>query len=202
MKNLVRKFASDQKGVTAIEFAMVAPPFFMILFGILELAFILIINSSLNMSVASFSRNMRTGQMQAAGLSAGTSGAQISLADAKTLICSQLYVVSGAACAAQLQLDIRPLTSFGNTATSNPISGTTFNSSTLCYYSGNAGDIVEIRAYYLYSISTPFLLNGLAMITNYVTSSGSASGNYFPIADAEIYKSELFSGQTNSGAGC
>jgi len=203
LRGLVRELRADQGGATAVEFALIAVPFFAILFGILELALIFILNVSLGVATTAFATQLRTGQVQAAGLSAASSsGVQMDLADAKTAICNNLSLVPLATCQQQLQLDVRPITAFSNSASTNPVNGNTFNNSSLCFYSGNSGSIVEIRAYYLYSIVDPMLLAGFSTVTNYVSSSGSSSGSFYPITNVQVFKSEPYPGETNTGAGC
>jgi Flp pilus assembly protein TadG len=200
---VVGDFCAAKDGATVVEFALVVTPFVTILLGLLELALIFIVNISLGLATESFATQLRTGQFQAPGLSAtSSSGAQIDLADATTLLCNQIPIVSLSTCKQQLQLDVRPLTTFGQTASSTPISGGTFNSSNLCFYSGLAGGVVEIRAYYLYSIIDPLLLAAFSSIGTYVNSSGSSSGYFYPITTTQVFKSENYSSGVNTGAGC
>jgi Flp pilus assembly protein TadG len=203
LRDRIGQFRASLTGASAIEFALVAAPFLAILLGILELAIIFIVNTGLNVALATLATQIRTGQVQAPGVAAtSSSGVQLDLADAKTRLCNQISIVSLSSCLQQLQLDVRPLSSFQLTTSASPISGSTFNSSSLCYYSGNAGGIVEMRAYYLYPLIDPLLLATFAGITTYVSSGGSSSGYYYPIQTTQVFKSENYSGQTNSGAGC
>jgi Flp pilus assembly protein TadG len=197
-------FSADQAGASAVEFALVAAPFLVILFGILELALIFIVNVSLSLATANFATQLRTGQLQAPGLSVTTSASpQIDLADAKILLCNQMPIVAQATCAQQMQIDVRPLTSFAQTSAAAPISGNTFNSANLCYYSGDAGNVVEIRTWFLYSIIDPLLLAAFSSVQNYLTSGSiTVSGNFFPVTTTEIFKSENYTTASNTGAGC
>jgi Flp pilus assembly protein TadG len=196
-------FGADQRGATVVEFALVVAPFLMILFGLLELALIFIVNVSLGLATETFAGQLRTGQKQAAGLSAtSSSGLQIDLADAKTQLCSSMLLLPLATCIQQLQIDVRPLTSFQQTASGAPISGSTFDSSNLCFYSGNAGSIVEVRAYYLYPIVDPLLLAAFSPVNTYTSSGGSASGYFYPITTTQVFKTENYGSQANTGAGC
>lgn len=197
-------FHADQTAASVVEFALVAAPFLAILFGILELAFIFIVNVSLSIAMAGFATQLRTGQLQAPGLSATAStGSQIDLAGAKTLLCNQMLILQLATCTQRLQIDVRPLTSFAQTASTAPVSGSTFNSANLCYYSGNSGNVVEIRAWYLYAISDPLLLAVFSSVKTYIVSAGETlSGYFYPITTTEVFKSENYSGGTNTGAGC
>ena len=196
-------FGPDQSGATMVEFALVVAPFVVILFGLLELALLFIINVSLSLATESFAGQLRTGQLQAPGVSASSSsGVQIDLADAKTLLCNGMLLLPLATCIQQVQIDVRPLTTFQQTVSTTPVSGSTFSSANLCFYSGNAGSIVEVRAYYLYPIVDPLLLTAFSPIKTYTSSSGSASGYFYPITTTQVFKAENYSSGSNTGAGC
>jgi len=63
----IRRYLKNREGTAAIEFAILAIPFFMLLFAILELAIVFFINSTLTHSVSEASRQIRTGNFQACG---------------------------------------------------------------------------------------------------------------------------------------
>jgi Flp pilus assembly protein TadG len=58
------RFARDEDGTTAIEFAMVIGPFLFLLFGIISVGFYFFVTFSLEHAVESASRVIRTGQAQ------------------------------------------------------------------------------------------------------------------------------------------
>lgn len=66
-ERLVAKFNKNEDGATAIEFAFVAIPFFALLFGIIELALVFFISSSLNHATSEAGRIIRVGNFQACG---------------------------------------------------------------------------------------------------------------------------------------
>ena len=199
----VAGFVADRRGASAVEFALVVGPFVVILFGLLELALIFIVNISLGLATETFAGQLRTGQKQAPGLAASSSsGVQIDLADAKTQLCNSMLLLPLATCIQQLQIDVRPLTTFQTTASTTPVSGSTFSTSNLCFYSGNAGSIVEVRAYYLYPIVDPLLLAAFSPVSTYTSSGGSVSGSFYPITTTQVFKAENYSSGTNTGAGC
>jgi Flp pilus assembly protein TadG len=198
-----RRFAGDRGGAAAIEFAVVVLPFLILLFGVLELALVFIINISLSNATAYEARQFRVGNLEATGItSTSSSGIQIDLADMKTKICNQIIIIPTATCVNQLQIDVRVLTAFNGTNSENPVSGSTFNTSGLCYYSGGPGDIVEMRVYYLWPLINPLLLTSLGKITSISGASTSSSGNWVLIYDTEVMKTESVPGLTNPGTGC
>lgn len=66
-RNLLARWRSDSRGVTAIEFGMVAMPFMMLLFGIIGVGLYFFTTFTLENAVEQASRLLRTGQAQAAG---------------------------------------------------------------------------------------------------------------------------------------
>lgn len=63
MPRIVRRFKKDDDGATAIEFAMLAGPFFVLLFGIIESSLIFFAGQMLESSVDNVGRKIRTGQL-------------------------------------------------------------------------------------------------------------------------------------------
>ncbi|WP_298960553.1 TadE/TadG family type IV pilus assembly protein [uncultured Roseibium sp.] len=73
MPRFRRRFFSirkDESGATAIEFSLVAIPFFLLLFGIVEVGLIHMVNRMLDNAVIEASRMIRTGQAQTSGFGA------------------------------------------------------------------------------------------------------------------------------------
>ncbi len=66
---LMRRWRRDEKGVTAIEFGMVATPFFMLLFGIIGVGLYFFTTFTIENAVEQASRLLRTGQAQTANMS-------------------------------------------------------------------------------------------------------------------------------------
>ena len=60
---IVRRFGSDREGTTAVEFAMLAFPFFLLLFGIIECSLLFFAGQMLESSVDDVGRKIRTGQL-------------------------------------------------------------------------------------------------------------------------------------------
>lgn len=65
-----KHYTKNRDGATAIEFALLAIPFFMLLFAILELAVIFFISSTLSHAVSESGRQIRTGNFQNCGQAA------------------------------------------------------------------------------------------------------------------------------------
>jgi len=65
--NRSKRFTKNHDGATAIEFALVALPFFALLFAIIELAIVFFVNSALNNATSEAGRLIRVGQFQNCG---------------------------------------------------------------------------------------------------------------------------------------
>jgi len=66
-----RGIGRDESGVTAIEFAMLAPVFFLVFFSMFETGLIMFTEYVLQSSTQEAARLVRTGQAQGGGMSAG-----------------------------------------------------------------------------------------------------------------------------------
>jgi len=64
-KNLWKRYKRDKEGATAIEFAILALPFFTLLFAIFELAVVFFMGSTLTHAMNESARDVRTGEFQA-----------------------------------------------------------------------------------------------------------------------------------------
>ena len=100
----IRRYLKNREGTAAIEFAILAIPFFMLLFAILELAIVFFINSTLTHSVSEASRQIRTGNFQACG----------SKDKFKELVCANMQGLGN--CEKRLRIDVVTDNSF-NTIT-------------------------------------------------------------------------------------
>lgn len=187
----LHRFAGDRKGATAVEFAIVALPFLMMIFATFELAIVFLISLSLDNATANAARQIRTGSVQASGGGASSTAA----GNFKTVICNSMGWLQSQ-CQTNLSVDVRTLPQFQNPSAPNPLvtSGgtTTFNASSLCFYSGNAGDIVLIRSFFQWPLLTPFLNAGLQRLSN-----GSAV-----ITSTATFRNEPFGGTAQTGATC
>jgi len=76
-RRILRKFAGDHAGVTAIEFALIALPFFTIVFAIIELGLAFLVNRMVDNAVIEASRMIRTGQAANASFDADKFSQQI-----------------------------------------------------------------------------------------------------------------------------
>ena len=67
LQRKLAEWANENRGQTAVEFALIAAPFFFIIFGLMEICLIFIMSTVLEHAVSDSSREIRTGQAQEAG---------------------------------------------------------------------------------------------------------------------------------------
>ncbi len=67
LNSLLNRFRKSDDGAAAAEFAIVATPFFALMFGIIEVSLIYFGNVSLENGMMEAARQVRTGQLQIAG---------------------------------------------------------------------------------------------------------------------------------------
>ena len=162
LRTLARRAGRDEAGATAVEFGLVATPFFMLLFGIISVGFYFFTTFSLENAVEDAARLIRTGQVQSSGMTAN---------DFKTQVCGKLP--SYVDCANKVRVNVQNFTSFGSITTSSCLDGggnLIANAST-SYSTGSASNVVLVTACYEWALAgqIPFLkigkmANGSALI--------------------------------------
>jgi len=203
MSGALRGFARQRAGATALEFALIATPLIFMIFTIIELALILVMSISLEDAASNMARKIRVGTYVAPGDSVVSStGSQLDLADFKSDLCGYIYLVPASLCQSQVQVDIRPFTSFSGVTLPSPISGGTFSNSGLCYYSGTEGSIVLMRVYYLWPVIAPFWLGGLDSVQTYSSGGSSTNGQWAAITANEVFVNEPVGTIVNTSNSC
>jgi Flp pilus assembly protein TadG len=146
-KTAARMRADGQKASAALEFALIAPVFFLLLLGIIENGVIFFAGSTLQYATDNAARYIRTGQAQAAS----TTQAQL-----RTRICNDIAPLLS--CNSNLQVDVEAYTGYSTAsfAAATDASGnlkTTLNN----YQPGTACNVVLVRSFYTWNIITPVL---------------------------------------------
>ncbi|MGV8995705.1 MAG: TadE/TadG family type IV pilus assembly protein [Parvibaculaceae bacterium] len=146
MMRVKRRFVADTKGSVAVEFALTAIPFFTLLFAIMEAGIIFFATATLDQSVNDAGRLIRTGQAQTAAMTK---------AQLTTTICNNVVLLTS--CTSNLKLDVRVFTNFSSVSFPSLLDSTgAVKDSSLAFSLGAAGDIVLVRAMYVWSIMSPF----------------------------------------------
>jgi Flp pilus assembly protein TadG len=144
-----RLFKTANGGAAAIEFALVAIPFFFLLIVLFELALIFLLSTTLQSAIVTASRSIRTGAIQSS--STPTTQAQF-----VTKVCNAMGWLQ-TSCVSQLQIDVRPENSFTSIVAPNPMANGTFDPTVLTFNPGIAGQVVLVRAFYQWPLISPGL---------------------------------------------
>lgn len=141
------RFAESEDGVSAVEFALVATPFFLLLFGIIEIGLLFFSHQVLDHGVGQSARLIRTGQAQMGGFDEAAFRADI---------CAQIQVLFSCD-GNDLKIDVRTYDSFDDVDLSNPVDDGTkqIDDSDFGYDPGVGGDIVVVRVMYAWPVITP-----------------------------------------------
>ncbi|MEP0707583.1 TadE/TadG family type IV pilus assembly protein [Parvibaculum sp.] len=143
-RRTLRGFRRSQSGATAIEFGLLALPFFALLFALIETSVIYFSNANLDSVVADAGRLIRTGQVQSGGMTE---------AQFKSYVCDRLALVSD--CSGEVYVDVRKFSSFGSATPPPLVDGDGNVIETTVFQPGSAGDIVLVRVYYSWGIISP-----------------------------------------------
>ncbi|HEX4160274.1 MAG TPA: TadE/TadG family type IV pilus assembly protein [Rhizomicrobium sp.] len=180
-RRAARLRATSSSGSAAIEFAIVAPVLALFLFGIIETGVIYYANSALTNAADDTARLVRTGQVQSQNLTKSQYIAQI---------CSEMTgMISAMTCNSNLQVDMESFNSFTNANYTNVInSDGSLNVGAMQFTTGNACDTVLVRAFYPWSIMTPFMKSLMQNMPN----------GKFLITSASAFRNEPYT----AGASC
>ncbi|MEQ8403670.1 MAG: pilus assembly protein [Oceanicaulis sp.] len=166
-----RRFLRDREGAAAVEFALVATPFFLLLFGILEVALIFFATAIIEDAVSEAARDIRTGVLQTAGQTE---------ADFRATICARIDTIADCG---RLRLDVRTFDGFTGANMGAPMNGDgDLDDGDFTFEPGEAGDVVVVRVFYDWQLLGPGFLNGLSNM----------SGNRRLITAATAFRNEPF----------
>jgi Flp pilus assembly protein TadG len=144
------RWCADERGFTAVEFGMVAMPFFMLLFGILTVGLFFFTTFTLENAVEETARLIRTGQAQQSGMTAE---------QFKQQVCSRLPVYVD--CGGKVRIQVQTFAGFGNivTPTCVDIGGKLVDPASTTYNTGGADAIVLATVCYEWELAgkLPFL---------------------------------------------
>lgn len=181
MKQLLRQFLNryktDNKGATALEFGLLAAPFLMILFAIVELAVVFFLNSTLTHAMHESARDVRTGEFQAS-----CGGA----AEFKSAVCDKLAIGS----CSNLRIDVvtspsgrfQPGLLPPAPTTADPSDPGNPNRLPDSYVQTAARSVVVVRAEYYHKLAFPGVMTRLS----------NQPGNYRLLSTSTAFRNEPF----------
>ena len=164
------RLARDRAGATAVEFALVAAPFFALLVACLQTALIFYASQVLETGVSDAARLIKTGQAQSGGLGADSF---------KQAVCDEIFGLFD--CMAGLKVDVRTVSDFTSAQMDKPVVDGELKDD-FTFDPGVGGDIVLVRAFYEWPIVIPMLGVSIADLSN---------GNYL-LSAATTFRNEPF----------
>jgi Flp pilus assembly protein TadG len=152
---LLRAFTKDRKGSAAIEFAILALPFFVVIFAIAEIAVMYFVDSGLDAALHKTVRQVRVGVAKSGSWDSNKF---------KDVLCSELSYSFG--CATKIKVRATVITDMSSVSRISGINGGTLNV-TEDFSLGDSGNYVLVQAFLpwdptfkLYAISSDRLSDG------------------------------------------
>jgi Flp pilus assembly protein TadG len=181
----VRRLKKSDDGVAAIEFALLAVPFFLLLFAIIESCVAYAAEQVLDNAVDTIGRQLRTGQ-----ITVGNGPTDLSKSEFREAFCQEIRVMLS--CDEKLYLDVRTYPDFGAFPPSIPrVNNQRFgdlNTHGFDIAPGGSGSINMVRAYYRWQIITDLVR---PHITNIRPADGSMPTDYL-IVGTSAFRNEAY----------
>jgi Flp pilus assembly protein TadG len=138
--NILRRFRRSRGGSAAVEFALVAPVFFALLFAILETAIMFLAGQVLQTITQESARMILTGQAQTASYTP---------AQFQTYVCSQIPALFSCG---NIYVDVESYSTFTGVTIASQIDGSKNFINNMQYNPGGPGDIVVVRVFYAWQL--------------------------------------------------
>lgn len=169
-RELFRRFGRNQRGLAAVEFALVAPVFCALLFAILETGILFFADQYLETLTQDGARVIMTGQAQ---------NGNYTQAQFKTYVCNQISALFNCN---NVYVNVQSFTSFETLTATCPITNGTFDTSGLQYNPGGPGSVVIVQLFYKW----PQIVTGLGYnVTN-------LTGNYRLLCTTAAFRNEPY----------
>jgi Flp pilus assembly protein TadG len=150
VNNALRRFRRNRRGSAAVEFALVAPVFFALLFAIIETAIVFFAGQVLETVTQDSARIVQTGQAQAAAYDAANFK--------KLVVCTRPLANLLFDCMGGVSVDVQSYPAgFNSVVITDPIDAAKNFTNNMQYNPGTAGEIVVVRAFYQW----PLFVTGL-----------------------------------------
>lgn len=154
---LVRRFVRDKDGATAVEFTLLALPFALLVFAILESCIAFAGQQVMANATDTVARQIRTGQLRPA---------QATESEIKNRLCESMGVLAVGDCKSNLIIDLREYTTFADAAkqrikfANNDIDTTGFN-----VKPGKSMSKNMMRVFYKWPVMTDFLAKSMSNLS-------------------------------------
>lgn len=167
---LLRNFIRNRKGSTAIEFAILALPFLVVIFAIIEIAIMYFVDSGLDAALHKAVRQVRVGTAESESWD---------ITKFKSVVCSDLsYSFS---CSDDLKVSAVVISDMSSVTHASGVSGGVL-SVTENFDIGDSGDYILIQVFLPWS----------PVLKLYSFSSGRLSDGSYVLGSAELFKNEPF----------
>lgn len=166
------RFAEDRRGAAAVEFALIAAPFFFLIFGLLEVCLIFIMNTVIENAVSDAARPLRTGEAQQMGMT------DIQF---RQSVCSKFFDILD--CDARLSIDVRTVQNFASTPGGAVLDADgNLDNEDFRFEPGGPNEIVAVRVFYEWDLITPYLSQPLVNM----------AGNKHLLQSNAVFRNEPF----------
>jgi Flp pilus assembly protein TadG len=160
---LLSRYRREVRGAVALEFALLLLPFLMLIFAILEIALLFLMSASLDTSMETAARQIRTGAFESKYSNASDA---IRRTEFENLVCSQVtWLVND--CRTKLTIDIRTLTDWTSSGYQDgpyDPDEDEFDETKTSVAKTEPEKIVLVRAWYRWPLLTPFLSQSVSRL--------------------------------------
>ncbi|HKQ46159.1 MAG TPA: TadE/TadG family type IV pilus assembly protein [Rhizomicrobium sp.] len=191
----IRRRADADKGSAAVEFAMVAPIFLLIMMGTIEVGVMFFAQSALQNAVGNAARLVRTGQAACFTKDSGGVCQTMTADEFRAKVCDDVSTLlkscgKDSSGNSDLQFDVKTYTSgFGGMSNSSPLDPAGNLPNMTAFDTGDACDVVLVRAFYRWPVFTP----GLSFLM------ANMAGNKHLLSSAAAFRNEPY---TTTTGGC
>ncbi|WP_440957842.1 TadE/TadG family type IV pilus assembly protein [Oceanicaulis sp. LC35] len=171
IRKLSGRFIRAREGAAAVEFALIAAPFFLLIFATLEVALFFLGSTIIENGVNEAARAIRTGQLQQSNQT---------IEDFRGSICERISAVADCS---RIQLDVRTFDSFAQSSMTNPLNEDgEIDNTDFTFDPGGGGDVVVVRVFYDWQLMAPGVVSGMTNM----------SGNKRLITATAVFRNEPF----------
>ncbi len=139
------RFRHDRSGATVVEFGLLAMPFLLVVFAILETSLVFLGELTLDNAVQRVGRTVRTGEVQSANLSE---------AQFRSRLCGEVGFLLDCN---KLKVDLSSYSAFSAIPAAAPIKDGDLDASGFGYALSGGSSIVALRVYYKWPIYTDLM---------------------------------------------
>lgn len=160
-RSLLRRFRRNRKGDAVVQFALVAPPFFALLYAIIEVALMFLASQVLETITQESARVVFTGQAQTGGVASCQVSGQSAACTAtsfKTYVCSQIPALFDCN---NIYVDVESYSSFSAITINSQLDSNCNFVNNMQFNPGGPGDIVVVKLFYQW----PMFVAGFGTIT-------------------------------------